>query len=214
MDSDTDYPIIQYETPRQAKDAFLDQYFNDGSFDRLRSAEQAGLAASTVEKWFADPAFFLLVERRLQKGVKRKSSLQESMLENARDIMEGNITDLFEQNPDNGNLVIRNIKSLPRHITSAIKQMDVVRTIVPGSRPPEYQECLRVVMHDKTKVMNIIGDYTDVKNTALKRADSGAPKMVGFSLITAQPTKELEDGTGDGGGGEVHDESGSEGKPD
>ena len=49
-------------------------------------------------------------------------------------------------------------------------------------------------MHDKTKVLNIIADYTDVKNTVLRTSSSGAPQMVGISLTTAMPKKEQTNG--------------------
>ena len=180
-----EYKLTSYSSVTKAKDSYLDCYFGDGRFDREVSARMAGIALSEVSEWMLSPVFFAKIERRLQDGAKRRSSMQETMLGEAHSIMEGNITDVFDQS-ENGNLIIRNIKTLPRSVTAAIKQMDVVRTSVPG-RPVEFTECLRIVMHDKTKVMNIIGDYTDVKNTALKTTDSGAPKMVGFSLTIAQP---------------------------
>lgn len=179
--------LTHYDTPAKAKDAFLDAYFGDGRYDHFRSAAHAGLPVDTVTAWMSEPSFFLQVESRLKASEAQKSSLQDSMLDNAGYIMDGNIVDLFDQTPE-GRLVVKNIKTLPRHISAAIKQMDIVTTRVPGTgNRVEFTDALRVVMHDKTKVMNIIGDYTDVKNTALKRSDSGAPKMVGMSLVTAMP---------------------------
>jgi hypothetical protein len=56
-------------------------------------------------------------------------------------------------------------------------------------------------MHDKTKVMNIIADLTDIKNKALKQSESGAPRITGMSLITATPTAKS--------GGEENDQEGT-----
>jgi len=190
MDSDSNITakaraVSTYDTPAKARGAFLDAYFGDGGYDRDRSARNAGISDSDVQAYFSDPKFIVEIERRLQSMVARKSGLQESMLEQAGYMMEGNIIDLFDQG-ENGALVVKNIRTLPRHITACIKQMDIVRTVIPGRRA-EFTEALRVVMHDKSKVMNIIGDYTDVRNTALKTTDSSAPKMVGLSLTMALP---------------------------
>ncbi len=199
--------VSTYDTPAKARSAFLDAYFGDGGYDRDRAARNAGVTDSEVEVYFADPKFVVEIERRLQAMVARKSSLQESMLEQAGFMMDGNITDLFDQGED-GALVVKNIKTLPRHITACIKQMDIVRTVIPGRRA-EFTEALRVVMHDKTKVMNIIGDYTDVRHTALKTTDSGAPKMVGLSLTMAAPKEKTDETSVDR---EVLDEQEAEGE--
>ena len=180
--------LVSYDTPIKAMNAFLDTYFGDGAFDRDTSAGLAGVSLDTVETWFLNPLFYKRIERRLQQGAKRRNSMQETMLEECQNIMAGNMLDVFDQAADGG-LVLKNIKTLPRHIAAAVKQMDVVRTSMPG-RPAVYTECLRITMHDKAKVMNIVGDFTGVKKSLTKDIDSGAPKMVGLSLTTALPLPE------------------------
>jgi hypothetical protein len=208
----SDYQIIQYESVRMAQEAFLDSYFGDSGFDRDVAMRMAGIEQKDISVWFTKSAFINKIEKRLQMTSKRRQSMQETLLEESSNIMEGNIVDLFDQT-ESGSLVVKNIKTLPRRITAAIKQMDVVRTSVPGRRA-EFTECLRIVMHDKTKVMNIIGDYTDVKNTALKRVDSGAPKMVGFSLTTALPEQNGAENGEISDSGQVSDDGSTEGKAD
>ena len=208
------YPLTQYGNPQASKDAFLDAYFGDAGYDRAKAAIQAGLPAELVGAWYSDPDSGILegIEARLQATHQDRQDLQTILLDQSRFIMEGNIADVFEEN-EHGNLVVKNIKSLPRHIAACIKQMDVIRATQPGPNGrPEYVEALRVVMHDKTKVMNIIGDYTDVKNTALKSTNSGAPKITGMALLTAAPTtkKEIAD---DGDSRQILDEQEAEGDP-
>lgn len=187
------YNIVQYSSVKKAKDSFLDAYFGSGGFDRAISAQQAGLAYLQVEEWFTDPAFFASIETRLRNQVKKRSNLQEQLIEEAGYILSADVTDAFTQNED-GSISILNIKTLPRSITAAIKQMDIVQTVAPGQRRGQFQDCLRIIMHDKPAAMRIVGDYTDIKNNALKTSESGRPAMVGMSLITASPMKGLTDG--------------------
>lgn len=207
----TVYPLVKYRSEKMAKNAFLDAYFGDGAFEREDSAKMAGIEAGVALKWFLDIKFFGEIEKRLQVGVRKRSSMQETLLEEAHNIMDGNITDVFDQTPE-GYLVVKNIKTMPREVTACIKQMDLVRTSVPGRSRAEYTECLRIVMHDKTKVMNILGDWTDVKNNALKSVDTGAPKMVGLTITTAMPERIEHGGEESGECGEVHDECTAEGE--
>ena len=206
----TVYPLVEYSTPTKAMNAFLDAYFGDGAFEREYSAKLSGVHPELVEAWFLNPLFYSRIERRLQQGSKRRNSMQETMLEECQNIMSGNMLDVFDQAADGG-LVLKNIKTLPRHIAAAVKQMDVVRTSMPG-RPAVYTECLRIVMHDKAKVMNIIGDFTGVKKSLSKDVDSGAPKMVGLSLVTALPTPKVgqTDGQTSSERGEVSDDGAAE----
>ena len=184
------YPLIQYGSERMAREAFLDAYFGDAGYDRRKAAEHAGLAYSAIAPWFGEASFIDSLEARLQATVQVSNDLQSILIDQSKFIMEGNIADIFEESP-NGNLIIKNIKSLPRHISACIKQMDVIRSTQPGpGGRPEYVEGVRVVLHDKTKVMNILADLTDIKNKAFKNSESGAPRITGLSLITAKPKGE------------------------
>ena len=212
LDAIVIYPIVKYRSVTMAKNAFLDAYFGEGAFDRDISARNAGISIKDVDSWFKSPMFFDKIEKRLQMGTRRRNSMQETLLEECQNILEGNMMDVFDQNAM-GDLVLKNIKTLPRNVAAAIKQMDVVRHAVPG-KPAEFTECLRIVMHDKAKVMNIVGDFTDVKNNTLKRVDNGAPKMVGLSLTLALPEKEQDDEhEADSTHREVYDERKTEGNP-
>ena len=205
----TVYPIVKYKSIGMAKDAFLDCYFGEGAFDKELSARNAGVPVQDAVKWFKSPLFYDKIEKRLQMGCRRRNSLQETLLEECQNILEGNMLDVFDQTAT-GDLVLKNIKTLPRNVAAAVKQMDVVRHSVPGA-PAEFTECLRIVMHDKTKVMNIVGDFTDVKNNTLKSVDNGAPKMVGLSLTLALPEKDEVDEKENNVHREVSDVSQTEG---
>jgi uncharacterized UPF0160 family protein len=203
---------VRYDTPKKAENAFLDAYMGDGAFDREISAALAGIDDELVAQWFSNPLFFKKIETRLQNNAKRRNSLQTTMLDEAQNILNGNMLDFFDQS-ESGNLVLKNINTLPRHITSAVKQMDIMRTSIPG-RPAEFTECLRIVMQDKTKVMNLVADYTDVRDKLNKNVDSGSPKMVGLSLVTSLPTpKEQNDGNDTDTGGQVLDVTPAEANP-
>lgn len=184
----TVYPLVTYDTVGKAKDAFLDVYFGDGGFSRPEAAKMAGIELETVEKWFLSPLFFDKLERRLQSISRRKGSIQETLLEESHNMMTANMVDLFLQT-DSGNLILRPLNSLPRSLTGCIKKMRLLRHSINGVAGIEFTEALDIELYDKTKVMNIMGDYTDVRNTALRRADSGAPQMVGVSITMALPKK-------------------------
>lgn len=191
-DAITVYPLVTYGSEKKAKDAFLDIYFGDGGFRRAESAKMAGLEPSRVAKWFDSPLFFDKIEHRLQSTTRRKGSMQETLLQESHNIMEANMADLFYQTEE-GNMILKPLTTLPRELSSCIRELTLVRRSEGGRVGVEFTEALNVKMYDKTKVMNIMGDYTDVKNTALKRIDTGAPQMVGISLTTALP-KEIDDG--------------------
>ena len=189
----TVYPLIRYDSVGKAKDAFLDVYFGDGGFNRPQSARMTGLDLEVVDKWFLSPLFFDKLERRLQRFSRKKGSMQESLLEESHNIMRANMADFFHQT-ENGNLILKSLKGLSREVTGCIKKMRLLRHSVNGAVGIEFTEALDIELFDKTKVMNIMGDYTDVKNTALKRTDSGAPQAVGVSITLALPKKEEEHG--------------------
>ena len=187
----TVYPLVAYGSESKAKDAFLDIYFGDGGFNRPEAAKMAGLELKRVEKWFSSPAFFDKLEIRLQNTTRRKSSMQDTLLSESMNIMEANMADLFLQT-EGGNMILRPLTSLPRELSSCIRELTLVRRSERGRVGVEFTEALNVKMYDKTKVMNIMGDYTDVKSTAFKNIDSGAPQMVGISLTTALPTEKTD----------------------
>jgi hypothetical protein len=209
----TVYPIVKYRSTKMAQDAFLDAYFGEGAFDRDISCRNAGVELDMADNWFKSPIFFDKIEQRLQHGCRRRNSMQDTMLEECQNILEGNMMDVFDQSPT-GDLILKNIKTLPRHVAASIKQMDVVRHSIPG-KPAEFTECLRIVMHDKAKVMGIIADFTDVKGKIMKGTDSGAPKMVGLSLTLAMPEQQKEQSDAEiSEHREVSDDDGSTGVPD
>lgn len=187
--------LIQYEDDTQALNAFLDAWQGDAGYDRRRAAAQAGLSYDKVCTWFEGSraaVTLAALEGRLEQQARKRSSYQDDMLSASEEIVTANIADLFETNPETGLPTIRNIADLPRRVTSAIKQLDLIRTTVPGGKRGEFQECLRIVMHDKVQMAKLLGDFTGVKEKLTKEIDTGAPKAVGLSLVLADPRKQLD----------------------
>lgn len=188
------YPLVTYGSPAKTRDAFLDAYSGPAGYDRYKAGKLAGVASSFVDNLFSEPKFIDFIEKRLQASAMRRSSLQEDLLTHAQDIITSNAMDLFEKAPDGG-LLLRDPEKLPLHVQNAVASIRIARVSEGGSMSPEFREIVDIKMHDKAKFINVIADYSGLRESIHNQVDTGAPKIVGLSLITAK-TEEKDDGSG------------------
>lgn len=192
------YALVQYSSLTKARDAYLDAYFGKGACNRETAAQMAGIPMVQVGEWFADLTFYKMLETRLVNNAKRRSSLQSDLLEHSQDVMTSNVMNCFERGADGG-LHYIDPKLLPLSVQNSISSIDIARQSVGGSMDGvEWREVMRIKMHDKAKFIQILADYTGLRETIHNSANSGVSQMIGLNVITAAAKQEeITDETGD-----------------
>jgi hypothetical protein len=145
-----------------------------------------------VRGWFADPAFFDVLEGALKNALRNKSKIREFVIESAIERSQAKLTDCLYVDPLTGELSLLDLNDIPEGTKSCLKELSIGRVKeVADDGTIVYRDCLNIKLMDTTQSLKMLGDWVDIAGEEKKRLGAGGSSgFTGLTLIPPSPKVE------------------------
>lgn len=165
--------------------AWAEAYVGPAKFNASAAAQMAGVDPSTGREYRTKQNVIAYVEQLQAERLQGRVISQDRTLEEIFSIATSDLTDVFSFS-DGGNLVVRDLDDLPRHVTCTIKKIKVTRRKDSGG---DWEDVLELELHDKVKALALLAQHQGLLSGDPPTDQKEAP-FAGIEIV-APPNRAL-----------------------
>jgi phage terminase small subunit len=131
-------------------------YVAEARFNASEAARIVGMSEAEGRRLRSKPHVVAYVEELQRKRIEGRLITQDRTVEEMAAIAYSDLTDVLTIT-ETGSLVVKDLDSLPRNVTSAIKKIKLTRR--KGDGDGEFEDVLEIELHDKVKALAMMAQY-------------------------------------------------------
>ena len=165
---------------------WCEKFLGPARFNASLAARLTGISESEGRRYKLQPKVMRYLYAVQADRAKRWGVSKALVMEEIVALAFSDVTDLFDMTE--GKLIVRDLSSLPRHVTGAIKKLKLKRQAVGDPADNEFEEVLEVEFHEKIKPLMMLGQAFGIGD------DPDADKeMVRWTGVEILPPADKED---------------------